>query len=334
MNARTRYGLILLILVLALLSAACRPRQVETTGPTLIPTAVPTLVSTPLPLVPTAIPPGEETNPLRMVILPYEPEEASALETEFETMVQEEVGAFIDVVLVEHYSEVLAALCDSGGGMVSVAWLGGISYAAAAAQNCGSPMLQVRRSEREDIATGVGGQLIMSSSLGTTDIAALRGRTFCRLGYDDFYSWLLPSLIMETHGINPLAFLEEVVDYDNIETMLSAVAVGEECAAAGVSVSDLDAFLGEDESRREGVRVVETTAAFPYGVLMVPLEVPLSIRLSMETGLLNMASVPDMAEVMRAFLGQDLLVEVAADDFADLNIFMESTGLDFAQLGD
>ncbi len=334
MNARTRYGLILFMLVLALLSVACRPRQEETRA-TLIPTAVPTLVSTPLPLVSTAIPPGEETNPLRMVILPYEPEEASARETEFETIVQEEVGAFIDVVLVEHYSEGLAALCDSGGGTVSVAWLGGISYAAAAAQNCGSPMLQVRRSEREDIATGVGGQLIMSHSLGTTDIAALRGRTFCRLGYDDFYSWLLPSLIMETHGINPLAFLEEVVDYDDIETMLAAVAEGEECAATGVSVSDLDAFLEDDETLREGIRVAETTAAFPYGVLMVPLEVPLSVRLSMETGLLNMANASDdMAEVMRAFLGQDLLVAAAPDDFADLNTFMESTGLDFAQLGD
>ena len=96
---------------------------------------------------------------------------------------------------------------------------------------------------------------------------------------------------------------------------------------------DLDAFLGEDEAMREGVRVLETTAAFPYGVLMVPLEVPLSVRLSMETGVLNIANAPDMAEVMRAFLGQDLLVGAAPEDFADLNVFMESTGLDFAQLG-
>ncbi len=268
-----------------------------------------------------------------MVILPFgSMDEARELEADFEEAITNNAGVSIDIVLVERYASALAALCASGGGDVSVAWLDGITYRAATAQNCGIPALQVQRGGRGENATGAPGQIIISRVLGTTEISALQGRTFCRLGYDDFYSWLIPSLIMETNGIDPLTDLDDIVDYDDRETLLQDIISGD-CTATGIAEPTLDTLIDENPDLRDGVRVVETSISFPYRVLVLPIEVPLGIRLALIPTLIDMANDPQRGEMMHVFLGQDSLRRVTPDDFEEFEEFMASLELDFSQLG-
>jgi ABC-type phosphate/phosphonate transport system substrate-binding protein len=311
---------------MVLLTAACR-RQQATQQAVVRDAATPTPISTPLPPVPTPVPVGEsEDNPLRMVIKPYESALARNGLARFQSALQDASGLVIEVVLVERQAEALAALCNSSSGPVSVAWLDGVGYMAAIEQNCGLPALQVERGRGRDATTGQAGQLVARADLGIASVSQLSGDHFCRLGFADFYSWLVPLLLFRANGVDPLTDLRAITDYEERSELLEAVAEGD-CDATGIP----EGALGDDV--RDEIDVVETTVAFPYAVLMYPIEVPLGIRLRLTDALVSMSQDSDDAEMMQPLLGQDGLARVNVDDFIEFRNFMDSTGLDFAQLG-
>ena len=324
-NTRLLYviGIVLIVLL-----AACRRQQAAQQSAREVNT--PTPISTPLPPIPTVVPVGlSEDNPLQMVIHPFEPMAAARNDAaRFQSALADASGLFIEITLVEREAEALAALCNSSGGQVSVAWLDGVGYMAATAQNCGQPALQVTRGRGRNATTGLAGQIIANSNVGISAVSQLSGDKFCRLGYDDFYSWLVPSLLFEANGVDPLNDLDTVTDYAELPDLLQAVADGD-CEATGVPEGVLD----EADDVRDQIDIVETTIAFPYPILMYPLEVPLGTRLALTDALVSMSQNSTNAERMRTFLGQDGLERVNADDFIEFRNFMDSTGLNFAHLG-
>lgn len=334
LNTRATHRLILLsILGAVLLLAACRRQDIQA-GPVIASTLTPTPRSTPLPAIATAIPAGAEGNALQMVIRPDGSMSAarSAI-ADFEAAILEKSGLTVKVELVERYAEALAALCDSSGGQVSVAWLNGASYVAAKAQNCGAPMLQVERGTRRDSKTGEAASLIVNADANISTLSALRGKAFCRLAYDDFYTWLAPSLILKANGLNPLTDVGTVTDYEDIPAMIEAVAAGD-CDAAGVAANVFDEYADVLGDAAESIDILTTTdTAFPYAVLMIPPDVQLGTRLTLNDALVVLAEDSATAVKMRALLGQNAIVPVTADDFNDLTTFVESTRLDFSQLG-
>ncbi|MBI5669011.1 MAG: PhnD/SsuA/transferrin family substrate-binding protein [Chloroflexi bacterium] len=314
------YFRLVLLIVCLLGLAACR-EQAAQVAPVIAPTLTPTPRSTPLPAVPTAIPPGDEGNAIRMVIRPLGPAaDARSAASDFEAAVLERSGVVIEVELVDRYAEGLAALCGSAGGQVSIAWLNGPAYIAARAQNCGVPALQVER----DGATGEAGSIIVSADSRQQGLQQLRGSTFCRLGNDDFYSWFVPSLVIRANGLDAANTPQEVVEQDDLPALVRAVGEGD-CDAAGAPAS----AVNEDDP----VKVIETTIPFPYAVLMIPSEVPLGKRLALVDALTETAADRGDAITMRLLLAQDALVPASVDDFAELTDYLNSTGLDFAQLG-
>jgi len=335
LNAHSTRKLILLsFLGLALLVLpACR-RQVAQNGPTAAPTLTATPRSTPLPAVATAIPAGTEGNPLQMVIRPDGSLSAArSAVADFEAALLEQSGLMVKVELVERYAEALAALCDSSGGQASVAWLNGASYVAAQAQSCGIPILQVERGTRRDAKTGEAASLIVNSEANISTLSALRGKSFCRIAYDDFYTWLAPSLILKANGLNPLTDMTAAADYEDIPTLVQAVASGD-CEAAGIPADALEQYADQLDDVSEDIDVLATTdAIFPYAVLMIPPDLQLGTRLSLNDALIVLSEDSTTAVKMRALLGQNAVLPATMDDFDDVAQFIESTRLDFAQLG-
>jgi ABC-type phosphate/phosphonate transport system substrate-binding protein len=84
----------------------------------------------------------------------------------FQTAIENESGMVVEVILVERYAEALAALCSSAGGQAAVAWLDGLTYMAATAQNCGLPALQVEHGTGRNATTGAAAQIVANSELG------------------------------------------------------------------------------------------------------------------------------------------------------------------------
>lgn len=315
-------------------------------------------------------------------------------------------GLYIDLVMVEAYGDALYHLCDSDSGVVSVAWLDGITYTAAVAQSCGEPGLQaaianIRDPEFESLdfvrvpestpevtpeataevtpeatpeataeatpdtdeplpptetpaptpttepspipepeedespepitptlQTGERGVIVVSGILGAQDLEVIRGRPFCRLGYTDFYSWFLPTLVMAQEDIDLQRAPSAIVDYPDTAALIQAVRTGE-CAATGLSQSVFDALDSSD-----GLSVAATTIEFPFGVFMYPLEVGLGVRLALNEHLALMAQDPTESRPLRLLLGQDAIFPVEEGDFAVLAAFMQVSGYDFAQLGE
>ena len=336
-KGRTQHRIVVLGLLLTAVIAACRPSDGGGVAATRRPTITPTPLSTALPEIATLVPTGLEGNPLRMVVVPVEPIADEAREAIVDGLAQAikagtETGIVVEVLLVDRYAEAMAALCDSGSGLVSIAWLDGVTFAAAQAQNCGQAALQVRRGTGRDLQTALAGQIILSGELGTTDLDAVRGRNFCRLGLEDFYSWFVPWLVFKTQGIDLLNDADAVVDHDDLDSLVAAVASGE-CAAAGIAEDALSALLENDEDLADQIEIVETTTPFPFAILLYPLEVQLGVRLDLNDVLIAISENEETEELLRAILGQDSLARTTPDDFEDLLAFMNETGLDLAQLG-
>jgi ABC-type phosphate/phosphonate transport system substrate-binding protein len=314
------------MLMLALLTAACR--QVEVQGPQVAATATATPRSTPLPAVATEVPPGTEGNPIRMLINP-EGVVSDAQAAALEEALQEQSALVVDVVVVDRYAEALAALCESSPQSVAVAWLDGISLQAAVAQNCGQPIMQVERGPRSTRSSGDAGQIVTSRTLGLSSVQALATRTFCRLAADDYYSWLVPVLMLRAGGVDPVNNLEAVVDYRSRNELIQAVIDGD-CDATGISEADFDDLR---DVQKDELSTVETTPELPFAVLIYPLSLPLGERIRLDNALLGMVLEADGGEAMEPLLGQTGLARVEAEDLEDLSAFLSSTGLDFAQLG-
>lgn len=270
----------------------------------------------------------------------------------------ERTSLYVDVVLVQTYADALTALCESNLGVASIAWLDGVTYAAASALNCGQPALQIARLEGEsalgegedassvaestpeatdepitiafdprDIRTGTPALIIGNDNFSASNVNFIAGRTFCRLGLQDFYSWFVPVLLMEQANLDPLRAPEVIRDYEDITALVDAVAA-DECTATGIS-EDLFNALGDVE----GVNVVMRTPPFPYGVLMYPLEVQLGVRLSLSDDLVALSQELEASRPLRLLLGQDVLVPVDTESLDALTTFLDATGYDFALLG-
>ena len=343
---------------------------------------------------------------------------SAAIGDRFEDIVYDRSSLSFEVVLVDTYAQGLSDLCNSGEGLVSIAWLDGMTYAAALAQNCGQPGLRVgvigggyglpesllalpdapapeatpevtaeataeatgeataeataeitaEPTEEptqeatlepeetqeatpeltpeatpevtavpvplspEDVRTGTEGLILLDRSLGATSLDALRGRTFCRLGPDDFFSWFLPALVMDGRAIDPVQDTGAIVDYGSLRGLLMAAADGD-CAGIGISNDAYERFQADLPEVADAVVISNITPAFPYPVMLYPLEVELGVRLTLDELLVELADEDEAGSVLGWLLGQDVLLTADEEDFTGLLSYLQAFGLNLARLG-
>lgn len=250
------------------------------------------------------------------------PAELSRAETAVEAALLEETGLIVDVELVGSDADSVAALC-SVDGSPDAAWVSGLGYAAAAAQGCGVPELIVERGTGRRVSTTETVVIIVNDAFEASGVGGLVGETFCRVGYDDFYTWLVPMLMLQAGGVTDVP---DTVDVADVEALIQAVAAGDDCIAAGLTAADLDRFGGD---AADSVRALNRTAAVPYAIFMVSSQLSLDTRARLVDGLLDMAE----SDGLETLLDQDNLVRVSADTLDEFDAFLRSTGIDFAQLG-
>ena len=316
-----------IVLLFVLILTACREQQIQ--GPLIAATATATPLSTPLPAVATAVPPGVPDNPIKMIIHPFG---ARITPTQIENLqdaLAVDSDLVVEVQVVDRYAEALAALCDSSPTNITVAWLDGISYHSALSQNCGEAVLQIERGTRP-AKTGDTLQVISGRGVGISQIGSIPGRIFCRLGLDDYYSWLVPSIIMRANGIDPGSDLADVVDYATQREMINAVIDGD-CDAAGIVNEEYEDLSG---TIRDELNLIETAPPFPYAVLVYPISLPLGERIRLDNALLALDRDDDASDTLRPFLGQDGLTRTDDEALEEFRDFLDRTGYDFAQLGD
>ncbi len=316
-----------LLFGMLLLAAGCGGGQARVVTPFVPETSTPR--STPLPTVATPPPPGAESNPIALYVLnPGSGRTLRALEqaaSRLEDSLAETTSLAVDVRVVDVQAEAIAALCASGRGQVAVAWLNGVGYAIALESGCGTAALQVERGTGRTASTGVGVRLIANRALNLTSVSALAGRTFCRVSVDDFYTWLVPSLMLRAERVDP-ASLQSIVDVGDAGAVISSVAAGRPCAAGGVNAVDY-ADLADPDAQADIVELGRPVVV-PYAILTLPPELPLGARTALIEGLQALALNPATRDVLETLLNMNRLIAASPSDFAAFVAFMRSTGVD------
>lgn len=325
---RLKYPLALLLLLTLVSACESESREVLTAVPTLSPTPR----STPLPGVPTPIPPGQEDSPLQIFLVPADDiEEAQSVVSDIASAITEETGLVIEFQLVEQSAQAILALCNPEANGVSVAWLDGVAYSVARELGCGQPILQVERGRGAAANTGQASSIIARQSLSVDQLSDLDDRRFCRINHTDSLSWVVPSMLMNKEGFSTTS-LKTVSDFADVESLVDAVVKGN-CDAAGVPVDALEQLadqLGEDLDK---VAVVATSPAVPYSVLVAPSSVPAAIQESLREALQKLARDRALSQKFQVLLNQSVLEVAGKDDFEDFIEFVNSSGLDLTQLG-
>lgn len=315
------------MVVLALLLSSCR--RFGGGEPTARPTLTSTPRSTALPPVATAVPLGAADNPIRMAFVVEDSRAVTSAITDLEAALLEESGLNVIIERVDTDAEALAALCASPNGDVTVAWLNGVAYAAAYAQGCGTAQLQIQRGERASAVSGDEARIIVRANLEAGSVGDLAETEFCRLGYDDLYSWLIPSLMLRSAGVTSTA-LEVINDYgDDAETMLADVVAGT-CDAAGISASQFEALA--DAAIRSGARTLQESVTVPFAVLLYPEQLSLGERTALTDALVALGN-GTRSTLLEPLLDQDEVIIASDDDFSSLRNFLNRAGIDLAEAG-
>jgi len=316
------HHVLVVILIAVVMLAGCRSAAPDL-GPTSQPTPTFTPRSTPLPTIATPPPPGSEDNPIVMLFTDVRNVSRSEINIAVDDVsaaLLESAGIAVDIQVAERGADALTALCASSAGPVAVAWVDGITYAAALAQACAVPALFI---EREN---GTGEQIvIVVPSASTIDnIIELENRRFCRISVSDAFTWLVPALMMQASGVSPTS-LRNITDYDDTEALLQAVA-DRDCDAAGIASADLTAFDGD-------VRELPQNATMPHAILMMPPSLPLGSREALKDALIALAENADSAALLQPLLAQTRIVRVTEIDLEGWDAFIAATGLNLATIG-
>jgi ABC-type phosphate/phosphonate transport system substrate-binding protein len=223
-------------------------------------------------------------------------------------------------------ADAVAALCGSAASPVAVAWVDGVTYAAAQSQGCGEPWLLVEREVGGEVSPGAQVNIIVNTRAGINGIAELSGATFCRLGVSDLYTWIVPSFMMAASRVAPVS-LGAIEDVDTLGALVDAVADGD-CDAAGISTADL-----EDVGAPNTVRALTQPVVVPYAILVMPPAAPLGLREAVTSAISAIAGDPERADVLGALLNQTRVLAVEDDTLNGWDAFVRSTRLNFATMG-
>lgn len=332
------------------------------------PTITSTPISTELPSIATAIPAGfNSDNPIQIVIVPADPEQAIDVVDDFEDQLEELTEVSITVMLAETQAEASALLCNSASGRQSAVWVNGMTYATSNLQGCGVGILQADTSN----GTGEAGVLLLNVDYEDTGIVGAVNDTLCRISVDDLYSWILPTIFYSIEGFTVLD-IDDVNELEDNDALIDAVTNGT-CAAVGMTEEAWEIYFdeieveatdetddeAEDETEDSPVFVAGTSPEIPFNVFAVPFSMPLDAIDDIETALIRMdvasgrstievddsdsesTEEPDTSaddldvdeDMMNILFGEGAFQQVDETDFTDFIEFLETSEIDFAGLG-
>lgn len=341
------FGLTLFISLLAIVTEACTPPPPPPPVPTRIPS---TPISTELAPVATEIPAGfNSDNPIQLVIVPADYEAATGRESELQDLLGGLSNKIaLQVSFVQTDPEAMGLLCASDKGTVSAAWMSGFAYVGAAASKCGIPTLEIDRGTNGNSDTGDAGVVLINVNYFDTGLEGALESTFCRTKISDLYSWTIPLLVLDSQGINIQDF-NDIQEMDDYSALVDGIVKGD-CAVIGLPESLWNELNDSGQIPSDTVNVVDTSAEFPYNVMVFPYAAALEVIQPITDALLAIdvasgrseaqgdgtpeaTAVQGNADLMLALFGEGHFVRVQESDFSDLMDFVHSSGLDLGQLG-
>jgi phosphonate transport system substrate-binding protein len=201
---------------------------------------------------------GTEENPIIWALVPSG--ETEAVLSGFGGVADylfEETGLVIEPFVATEYAGVIEALSSDppNAHMASLATFAymvgsarGVADVALVAERFGSPSYN--------------GQIFVRADSGIATIEDLAGKTFCRPDPLSTSGWIIPSITIQSYGLNPNTDLAEVVDAGGHEGAILGVYNGD-CDAGSSYVDARSGMEDEYDDIMEVLRVIEVSVDIP-----------------------------------------------------------------------
>jgi ABC-type phosphate/phosphonate transport system substrate-binding protein len=313
---RHPHARLLAALTLCTLAVTACGGRAAVSQPTPTPPPTWTPAPTPIPPRPTDPPPGSSQNPLTMMfVLPGDNQAAADSAQTLAERLADATDLQVEAETTDSYADVLAALCE---GAAFVGSLDAFAALSASQQGCAEPLyLAVRDGE-----TATGGWLIANAEAKVNNVEGFAGQVFCRPDAA-LPGWIVASLTLRAHGIDPTIQLEAVRDAGSDEDVLRMVHDGE--CQVGVTGLGQEAAGRLDEPER--VVFVEALAPVPNEAIVI------SNRLGPDTRRAVDGVLDGQRDLLGEIIGADGLERASEDDFADLHALFDEAGVDVVALG-
>jgi ABC-type phosphate/phosphonate transport system substrate-binding protein len=229
-------------MLVGLIVAACGGGN-SSVPPTHIPTRIPptpTERSTPLPDVPDAPALGQQDRQITILFALFSDQandSAKRAGIDLHQSLLDELDLDVNIEFVDE-NAALEAVCS---GAPDAVWVSAFSYVVAKTRCEVVPALAVKRGRQPRVSIGTTAELIGRSEI--TGLSQLKGKVFCRSEKQDlFTSWIFPSLMIASRGVDPMLDLSAVQDYPD-DLAVGRALYEDKCAAAALPPDQFEDFL-------------------------------------------------------------------------------------------
>jgi len=294
---RIAFILVTLFVLASLVLAGCQPAEVveetevmeEPTEEVVVEEPTEEVMEEPTEEVveePTEAPLGTEENPLIWALVPSgETDTVLAGFDAVTDIIYQQTGLVIDAFVATEYAGVIEAL-SADPPKAHIASLATFAYLVASERGV---------AEAELVAVRYGspsykGEIITNVDSGITSLEDLVGKTFCRPDPLSTSGWIIPSITLQSIGIDPENDLGEVVDAGSHDAVVVGVYNGD-CDAGSVFVDARGNISDEYPDVMDKVIVLSESVDIPNDGVQYHPSVPREIRDQINDVLLNCSEI-------------------------------------------
>jgi len=266
---------------------------------------------------------GTEENPIIWALVPSG--ETETVLSGFQGVVDiifDETGLVIEPFVATEYAGVIEAM-SADPPKAHMASLATFAYIVASARDAADVALVAERFG----SPSYNGQIFVRADSGIATVEDLEGKTFCRPDPLSTSGWIIPSITLQSYGVNPDTDLAEVVDAGGHEGAVLGVYNGQ--CDAGSSYVDARSGLEEDYSDiMEVLTILEISVDIPNDGVQFHPSVPADLRDQIVNVLLTINETEEgLAAIEEAYEWTKL---VAKDDtfYDPFRQILDAAGID------
>jgi phosphonate transport system substrate-binding protein len=270
---------------------------------------------------------GTEENPIIWAVVPSgETEEIVTGFQEVADMIFDETGLVIEPLVATEYAGVIEAMCSEPP-QAQMGSLATFAYILAAERGCAEAAMVAERFG----SPTYNGQIIVRADSGIDSIDDLAGKSFCRPDPLSTSGWIIPSITLRAAGIDPDTDLGEVVDAGSHDAVVTGVYNGQ-CDAGSTFVDARTAVEDTLTDVMEAVVVLETSIDIPNdGVQFVP-GFPEDKRQQIIDALLAISQTEEGQAALETSYEWDALVEQGDAFYDPFRQVLDAAGVNVEEL--